>query len=308
MTAAALHFNYLHPRYWGTIAGLSILWLLVRLPHRVQLGLGRVLGHILYHLARQRRHIAATNLRLCFPELSEPEQTRRLIATFESYGMSVFETGTAWLRGVEHLRDRAEVQGIEHIKAAQAQGRGVLIIGAHFSTIDIAGAFVAPYLEMDVIYRPSRNALFDHLIKQGRGRYFGAVIEKFNTRAVIRGLRQGRAIWYAPDQNYARHHSVFAPFFNVQASTIRGTSRLVSMTGAAAVFCSHFRLDGGKRYHVNFSPVLDNFPSSDETADAARINQLIEAALAGHPEQYLWLHRRFKTRPEGEPAIYDNSN
>ncbi|MDZ7737134.1 MAG: lipid A biosynthesis acyltransferase [Gammaproteobacteria bacterium] len=273
-------------------------------PMTLQLRLGAMLGRLLHRLARERRRITAINIRLCFPELSAAEQARLVRAAFESYGMNVFETATAWLRGVEHLRDRAEINGIEHIKAAQAQGRGVLIIGAHFSTIDISGALVEPYLAMDVIYRPSRNPVFDRLIRQGRGRYFGAVLSKEDTRGIIRDLREGRAIWYAADQNYARRHSVFAPFFGTQAATIRGTSRLVSMTGAVAVFCSHFRLDGGRRYRVDFSPVLEDFPSSSEVEDATRINQMIETALADHPEQYLWLHRRFKTRPEGEPEVY----
>lgn len=294
----------LHPRYWGVQLGIALLWLLVRLPHGAQMRLGRVLGRLLHALAGKRRRIAATNIRLCFPERPAAEQERLVRAAFESYGMSIFETGCAWLRGVGHLHDRAEITGVEHIRDAQAAGRGVLIIGAHFSTIDIAGALVAPYLTMDVVYRPSRNPVFDELIRRGRGRYFGKVLGKEDTRGIIRALRAGDAVWYAADQNYARRHSVFAPFFGVQAATIRGTSRLVKMTGAVAVFCSHFRLQGGHRYRVDFSPVLENFPAEDEVADARRVNQLIEAALATHPEQYLWLHRRFKTRPEGEPAIY----
>lgn len=294
----------LHPRIWLVRLGIGLLWLLVRLPHDVQLRLGTVLGRLLHCLARERRRIAAINIRLCFPHLSGPEQAQLVYATFESYGMCIFETAAVWLRGANHLRDRAEITGIEHVKAAQAQGRGVLIIGAHFSTIDISGALVQPHLDMDVIYRPSRNPVFNRLIRDGRGRYFGAVISKDNTREIIRRLHKGHAVWYAADQNYGRHHSVFAPFFGVQAATIRGTSRIVSMTGAATVFCSHFRLDGGGRYQVDFSPILENFPGEDEEADARRINQCIEAALAGHPEQYLWLHRRFKTRPEGEPPLY----
>ncbi len=294
----------LHPRIWGVHLGIGVLWLLVRLPHDMQLRLGTWLGRVLHRLARHRRRITATNIQLCFPDYSSAEQSRLVHAAFESYGMSVFETGTAWLRGVEHLHERAEINGTEHIKAAQAEGKAVLIIGAHFSTIDIAGALVAPYLSMDVIYRPSRNPIFDQLIRAGRGRYHGAILGKEDTRGIIRSLRNGRAVWYAADQNYARHHSVFAPFFGVQAATIRGTSRLVSMTGAVAVFCSHFRLDGGRRYQVNFSPILENFPAADEEEDARRVNALIETALLHHPEQYLWLHRRFKTRPEGEPAVY----
>lgn len=294
----------LHPRIWGIRLGIGLLWLLVRLPHDWQLCLGRWLGRQLHTFARERREITATNIRLCFPHYSGTAQSRLVRETFESYGMSIFETGTAWLGSVDHLRARATITGIEHIKAVQAEGRGVLIIGAHFSTIDIAGALVAPHLAMDVIYRPSRNPVFDQLIRQGRGRYFGAVLGKEDMRGIIRGLREGRAIWYAADQNYAKRHSVFAPFFGIQAATIKGTSRLVKMSGAAAVFCSHFRETGGQSYRIDFSPVLEDFPTTDEVDDARRVNKLIEDALTDHPEQYLWLHRRFKTRPDNEAAVY----
>ena len=294
----------LQPRYWGTWLGIGLLWLLVRLPHRLLLGVGRVLGGLLYLAVATRRRIARINIRLCFPELSESEREQLVRQSFLSYGMTIFETALAWLRGAAHLQQCADIRGVEHIKDAQARGKGVLIIGAHFSTIDISGALVAPRLQMDVIYRSSNNPVFDWLIRKGRGRSFGAVIDKNDTRTVIRRLRGGHAVWYAADQNYSRQHSVFAPFFGIPASTIRGTSRLVSMTGAAAVFCSHFRLDGGRRYLVEFSPVLEDFPGVDEVADAARINRLIEDKIRTHPEQYLWLHRRFKTRPDGAAPLY----
>lgn len=296
--------SWLHPRHWLVFPGTACLWLLVRLPHGCQMWLGRLLGRCLHRLARQRRRIAATNIRLCFPERTEAEQARLVEATFESYGMGIFETATAWLRGVDHLLARTEITGVEHVKAAQANGRGVLMIGAHFSTIDIVGALTAHYLDMDVIYRPSRNAAFDGLIQHGRRRYFSAVYSKQDTRGIIRGLRAGRAIWYAADQNYAAHHSVFAPFFGIQTATIRGTTRLVKMTGATAVFCSHYRLDNGRRYQIFISPALENFAATDETTDAERINTLIEEAVRHYPEQYLWLHRRFKTRPPGEAGFY----
>ncbi|MCS3903479.1 KDO2-lipid IV(A) lauroyltransferase [Methylohalomonas lacus] len=293
----------LNPRDWGIRFGIGILWLLVRLPHHWQMGLGRGLGWLLYHLARERRQITTANIRLCFPELSADEQDARVRAAFASYGMSIFETGTTWLRGVDHLKDRLEIHGLEHVTGALAEGRGVLIIGAHFSAIDIAGALLAHHLEMDVIYRPSRSPAFDNVIQHGRQRYFNAVIPKQDTRQVIRRLKQGNAIWYAADQNYSARHSVFAPFFGIQAATIRGTSRLIKMTGAAAVFGSHFRISGGERYRIDFTPV-ENFPTESEIEDATRINRLIEDALQADPAQYLWLHRRFKTRPAGEPGFY----
>lgn len=284
--------------------GIGLLWLLVRLPHRLLLTLGKLLGYLLYCMAGQRRRIAGTNIRLCFPELSPGERKKLVRQTFLSYGVTVLETALAWLRGAAHLQSYADIKGVEHIRNARAQGKGVLIIGAHFSTIDISGALVSSVLEMDVIYRSSGNPVFNRLIRKGRGRSFGAVIDKQDTRSIIRGLRDGHAIWYAADQNYSRQHSVFAPFFGIPAATIRGTSRLVNITGAVAVFCSHFRLDGGRRYLVEFSPVLENFPGEDEVADATRINRLIEDKIRIYPDQYLWLHRRFKTRPEGEASFY----
>lgn len=293
----------LNLRDWGIRFGIGLLWLLARLPHRWQMRLGRLLGWLLYQLARERRRITAINIRLCFPELSTSEQDARVRAAFASYGMSIFETGTTWLRGVDHLHDRLEIHGLEHVTGALAEGRGVLLIGAHFSAIDIAGALLARHLEMDVIYRPSRSPIFDNVIQHGRQRYFNAVIPKQDTRQVIRRLKQGNAIWYAADQNYSARHSVFAPFFGIQAATIRGTSRLVKMTGAAAVFTGHFRFNEGERYRIDFTPV-ENFPTESEVEDASRINRLIEEALQADPAQYLWLHRRFKTRPAGEPEVY----
>jgi KDO2-lipid IV(A) lauroyltransferase len=290
------------PRYWPLWLGIGCLWLIARFPHPWQLAIGRGLGWLLFALARRRRHYATVNIALCFPELP-PETQRRLVRdSFLSYGMSVIETGTAWLRGVAHLAERTEVVGAEHVRAALARGRGAVIVGAHFSTLDIAGALVAPHVRMDVIYRPSRNLLFDSLIRRGRSRYFGEVIDKKNTLQIARRLRSNHAVWYAADQDYGRRHSVFAPFFGIPAATIAGPSRLARLHGSPVIFCSHFRLDGGARYRINFSPILENFPGSDEAADAARINTLIEAAVREHPEQYLWLHRRFKTRPDPDTA------
>jgi Kdo2-lipid IVA lauroyltransferase/acyltransferase len=304
MTRPAPTASIYQPRYWGLWPGIGLLWLLVRLPHSTQLWLGRRLGQVLYHFARARRRIAETNIALCFPELATTEQGQLVRATFESFAISVMETGTAWLRGVDHLADCYEIRGLEHIEQARSEGRGVLLIGAHFPTLDLAGALATRHMQMDVVYRRSSNPVFDWLQRRGRERHFSRIYSKTQTRDIIRGLRAGRTIWYAQDQNFSRRLAVFAPFFGIQAATIRGTSRLVAMTGARAVFCSHFRLDGGRHYVIDFSPALEDFPGIDEAADAARINRLIEAALQAHPEQYLWLHRRFKTRPEGEPAIY----
>jgi Kdo2-lipid IVA lauroyltransferase/acyltransferase len=292
------------PRYWGLWAGIGLLWLLVRLPHITQVRLGRRFGQILHHLARERRRITETNIALCFPEQTAAEQRQLVRAAFESFGISVMETGTAWLRGVEHLEARCEVHGLEHVEQARADGRGVLLVGAHFSTLDLAVALAARFMDLDVVHRRSPDPVLGRLLQRWRERHYGRAYSKTQTRAIVRALQAGRVVWYAQDQNFGRRHAIFAPFFGVQAASIRGASRLAAMSGARTVFYSHFRLDGGRRYRLDFSPPLEDFPGSDEKTDATRINQLIETALHDYPEQYLWLHRRFKTRPEGEPPIY----
>ncbi|MEX0951236.1 MAG: lipid A biosynthesis acyltransferase, partial [Gammaproteobacteria bacterium] len=185
-TEQAFRPALLHPRYWGIWAGLGLLWLLVRLPHRTQMQLGRWLGLGLYRLTRNRRHITETNIRLCFPARSAAAQQALVRDSFISYGRSILESGNALLRDTRHLQARTRVTGVEHIKAAQAAGRGVLMVGAHFSTIDLVGALISPQLDMDVIYRNSPNALFDWFIRRSRGRHFGNVWRKDNTRGIIR--------------------------------------------------------------------------------------------------------------------------
>lgn len=293
-----------HVRFWGLWLGLALMWLLVQLPHALQMRLSRRIGQLLHLLAHERRRVAETNIGLCFPERSPDDRKRLVQATFESFGMSIMETGTAWLRGVDHLENRCEISGLEHLAQAHSSGRGVLLIGAHFSTLDLAGALAARHIQMDVVYRPSTNPVFEWLQQRGRRRHFGRTYRKSQTRDIIRGLREGRTIWYAQDQNFSRRVAIFAPFFGIPAATIRGATRLVTLSNATAIFFSHFRLDGGRRYRLDFAPMPDSFPGDDEAADAAHINRLIENALREHPEQYLWLHRRFKTRPAGEPPIY----
>lgn len=303
MTQAEPRTSIYHPRYWGLWTGIGLFWLLARLPHALQLRFGRGFGRMLYHLARKRRRITETNIALCFPHLDPAGQSQLVRAAFESSGMGIVETAIAWLRGVDHLADRHEIHGLEHLEQARAGGRGVLLLGAHFSTLDIAGALTSRHIELDVVERRNPHPVWEYLQRRGREQYFGRIYYKSETRDIIRGLQEGRIVWYAQDQNVGRRQAIFAPFFGIQAATSRGAARLATITGARVLFYSYFRLDGGRRYRLVFSP-LDDFPSGDEIADATRINRLIETALQEHPEQYWWLHRRFKTRPPGEASIY----
>lgn len=268
------------------------------------MAIGKGLGLLAWRFAKRRRHITETNIALCFPEKS-PEQQRQLVKdTFVANGIGLIETATGWCRDSEPLRHRVTYIGEEHVARAEALGKGVIIVGIHFSTLDLGGALHSLFFSADVVYRPHNNPLFERFMTRARRRIFGQAIDRHDLRGVVRHLKAGRLVWYSPDQDFGRDVSVFAPLFGQQAASIRLTAKLARMTGAPVVPMMFHRNPDNMTYTIESLPALEGFPSSDEVADATRINQFIELAIRQHPEQYLWLHRRFKTRPEGEPGVY----
>lgn len=292
------------PRYWPTWFGIGLLWFSAQLPLPVQLALGRGLGWTMYAFGRQRRDVTEANLRLCFPEM-EPLERRRLVRkTFYSNAIGLIETATAWFRGAEHLRQRVRFTGHEHLEDALKHGNGVILLGAHFTTLDLGGALLALFADYDFMYRQHKNPLFDHFMCKGRDPLCGNMFERKDMPGVLNALKNNRVLWYAPDQDYGPKHSVFAPFFGVPAATITGTARFASQCKAQIVPFSHFRRDDGRGYEIRLFPALQDFPVGDDVADATRVNQWIESEILKHPDQYMWLHRRFKTRPAGELRPY----
>jgi KDO2-lipid IV(A) lauroyltransferase len=292
------------PRAWPAWLVVAMAWPLARLPLPWLLALGRGFGRAAWHLALRRRHITRVNLALCFPELDTAARERLGRLSFEHAGVSVAEMVLVWLNPGRRLESRFTVCGIEHLTAAQARGRGVLVVSGHFSCIDVASQPVSDRVELDVMYRENKNPVWEWLQVRGRRRYFDGVVERDDTRQALRRLKQGRTLWYAADQDYGPRHSVFAPFFGVPAATITATARLARLNGSPVVFLSQFRDLDQATWEVHFHPPLENFPSGDDVADATRINQEIETAVRAHPEQYLWAHRRFKTRPPGAADLY----
>ena len=290
------------PKHWPYLALIGVARLACLLPVRWWLGLGRGIGHIGYRVAERRRRIAETNIRLCFPDLDENERADLVQRTFLSVGMLAMEMAYCWSRPIEILARRAEIHGLEALREAQADGRGVLLIGGHYLTLDLGAALLSTRVDLDAVYRLNKNPAIERLMLQGRKRFCGRIIERNDIRRAIRSLRDRRLLWYAPDQDYGIRHSVFAPFFGQTAATI-ATSRLVRLTGARPILFSHFR-DPEKGTWSLYLQRIENYPTGDHEADATRLNQLIEGEIRKHPDQYLWLHRRFKTRPEGVPSPY----
>jgi KDO2-lipid IV(A) lauroyltransferase len=283
---------------------IAIAWLLVRLPLPLLLRIGIGIGWLGDRVAGSRAHIADVNLALCFPELDVRARRALRRRTFRAYGIALVETAIAWLRPVTALSRRTQIDGLEHVRAAQARGHGVLLLGAHFSTLDLAGTLLATALRLDITYRRNRNPAIEWLMHQGRARCYDRVHERDDVRAAIRSLREGRVLWYAADQDYGRRHSVFAPFFGVPAATITAATRIAAAGGAEVLFFSHFRTESPWAWQLSIQPLPAGYPSGETVQDATLLNAHIEAQVRRDPAQYLWLHRRFKTRPAGEARPY----
>ena len=302
-TNPAFSLVLLHPKYLPTWLLMGLLWLVVMLPYPLLVGLGKMIGWIVLLFARDRKKITLLNLQLCFPDQSSQWRQKILRQSFESAGMAVLEMGMAWWWPQWRLRRLCRVEGLEHIE--NLNGQGSLLLGMHFTTLDIAGAFLALYQPYGAMYRPHRNPVFNLLQYRGRQRMEDLVIfPREDLRTMVRLLKKGELVWYAPDQDYGAQYSVFAPFFGILAATITATSKLVSMGRSAVLPFTHERLPWCRGYKITIHSPLENYPIGDEVRDAEQINQLVEQKVSQLPAQYLWAHRRFKTRPEGEADVY----
>jgi KDO2-lipid IV(A) lauroyltransferase len=298
----------LAPRHWPTWLGIGLLRLVAgALPIGALPALGRWLGRLAMPFAGRRREIAAINLRLCFPALSDADRQALLRRHFEALGIAIFEFCLGWWAPDARLADRVRVEGLDHLRAAFAHGRGVILLSAHFTTLEIGGRFLAMHtrgLALNAMYRRSDNPVVERVLRERRRQQFGEPIGRDDVRAMLRALKGNEAVWYAFDQNYKARNKVFAPFFGVAAATNTATSRLAQATGAAVVPFFTRRLPDGAGYLQRIDPALAGFPSGDPVADATRLNALIEGWVQEAPEQYLWSHRRFRTRPPGEAPLY----
>jgi KDO2-lipid IV(A) lauroyltransferase len=295
---------FLHPRFWALWLGLGLLWVLAQLPYAVLLWLGRGLGGLMYHLAAERRAIAALNLQLCLPELSAADRERLLRENFASMGITFFEMAISWWWPAKRLRTLGSIEGLEHLKQAQADGQGVILMALHFTTLEMGGGLLGMQHGMYGMYRAHKNPLFDYVQRRGREQRLVSTIERDDVRGMLKLLRAGGAIWYAPDQDYGAKQSLFAPLFGISAATVTATSKFARLGKARVVPFTQQRLADGSGYQLVIHPPLVDFPGESPQTDCLRINQWVEAAIRQCPEQYLWAHRRFKTRPPGEAKLY----
>ncbi len=294
----------LSPRHWPAWIGLGAIRLLACLPRSWLMRGGRVLGSLAAHLFGERRAIAARNLELCFPALPPGERARLLEDNLRESGLMLAEFALAWMGSATKItRIPVSFEGLHHLADARAAGRGVLLVGAHFSHLELCARLVSQRIPIAGMYREHDDAAFEWAIKRARLRYADAMYSKDELRASVRHLRNGGTLWYAPDQDMRGKDSVFAPFFGIPAATITATHHLARLSGAVVIPFFHRRRDDDG-YAIRLEAPLADFPGYDVAADTARVNGCIERMVAEAPAQYLWMHKRFKTRPPGEAELY----
>lgn len=292
------------PRYWPVWVGMGLLRLVCLLPHGAALAIGRVLGRIAHRLGGSRRAIVRRNIELCFPELSPDERDALAFDHFEALGMTLIEMGLGRWASDRHLNSITRLLGIEHVSNALAEGQGVILLSAHFTTLEIMGRVLALNMPpFDAVFRRNRSEFMTELQRTGRERSAESTIEKRDIKKMVRSLRNNRAVWYAPDQSYNRKGSEVIPFFGIPAMHTTATSTLARVGKAAVVPFFPRRLEDGS-YELTLLPALENFPSDDPVADTRRYLELLEQHIRSCPEQYFWVHRKFKDLPPEYPDYY----
>ncbi len=294
-----------HPRLWGMWASVGLLWLLHWLPFPLQALLGNVVGWLFALFPGRRRRIVATNLRLCFPEATEATRRRWLRQTYQASMRAVLEHGVLWWSSDARLR---RLVRIDNPEAALGDGvRPVIWLAPHFVGLDMGGVRLTMDWKIASMYAPASNPVSDRYMRHGRTRFRDIVLiaRHEGIKATLGAIKSGRPFYYLPDQDHGRLNAVFVPFFGVPAATVSALPRLARLTNAQIVPAITRQLRWGRGYAVRFYPVWEDYPGDDLDTDVARMNAFIEERVREMPAQYLWLHRRFKTRPPGEPGLYE---
>lgn len=292
------------PRWWPTWLVAAALYALGRLPYPLRVGLGSLLGSGLYRLMHRRRHIARRNLDYCLARLPKRHRERILRAQFRELGIAILETGATWSIETPEMLKLVRARGLENYEAALALGQGVLLVSGHFLPLNMALQLTTHWAKGTGIYRPEKNPVLDYLVHRGRERQGVRLISREDMRTTLRALRGGESVWFSPDQDHGISKGAFVPFFSRSAATVTTTARLAQRTGAVVIPLVYRRLPGFAGYELHFLPPLEGFPEADLALATRRINRFIERQAYLAPTQYLWLHRRFKTRPPGEASIY----
>lgn len=303
MIKAVKPTEYLSPRYWPTWFALGLMRLVSKLPLPLIIFFGNLLGYLIYYALPKRRRVGEINISFAFPDYSE-KQIKQLNKTcIKNIGVAAFELALSWWQN-NKLLSWCEIEGLEHLQKAQKKGNGVIILTAHFTCLEIGGPVLNHHVPFQVMYKRAHNDLFDAFMRYHRGRLYKAVVSHHKPITLIKGLKKGYAAWYAPDQDFGGKDTVFVPFFGVNASALTAPARFSKITSSPVVPYYIKRKEDCSGYKLTILPALENFPTNDTIQDAKIINKTLEYMILKNPEQYLWVHKRYKNRPQGEADIY----
>ncbi len=297
--------RYLHPRWWLTWIGLGFMRAVSWLPLPLIAAFGGALGQLLYILHAKRRHVVNVNVRRCFPELSSSQQSRIARKHFRAFGQTLLDIGISWWASEARIRRLTRFRGREHYDRALRENKNVILLAPHFLGLEVGGIRLSIERPMVTVFRHPVNELLSVVMERARSRFQLRLVEHIKPlTALVKQTKKGIPLYYLPDQDAGPRQSVFAPFFGIPAATFVVLPRIAGMTDAVVIPCVTRQLSRGRGYEIAFYPPLENFPSGDAVADTTRMNREIEVAVREMPEQYFWLHKRFKTRPKGDPAFY----
>ncbi len=282
----------------------GLIWLLSQLPYALLIMIGQGLGAVIYHLIPSRVKVVTTNLRLCFPEIKSTQRQLMIKNNFKELGIMITQTFKTFLSNTKTLEQNATIEGGEHIENCLKENKGVLLVAGHFTALDMGGKILCKKYPIAGMYRPHKHPLVEYIVTRSRLRYATHMFKRDELRPIIKHLKNGGVLWYAPDQNYRRGQSVFVPFFERKAATITATHQLARLSKCAVLFFHVQRNSEKPHYTLTISPPLPDFPSKDAIEDTTRINKGIEDMVKINPSEYLWIHKRFKTVEKGEKNPY----
>ena len=295
-------------RYLAVWLLYALMRTLVLLPWRWQIGICSAGGAMSRLLAPRRRRIVATNLALCFPELPDAERERLARAHFEALGASLAEMAMGWFGSKKRIRHLVSISGLEHLEAGMARGRGVILYSGHFTSFEIFFPALKPHIpRLSGMYKSQRNPVMNEIMTAGRYRSVDFLYSKDEARGMLRELKKNAVFWYAADQSYASKGAALIPFFGEPAMTNTAISRIAKMSGAVVLPYFPRRLPGKGGYELTIAPPLEGFPGDDPAADTRRLVAVLEDFVRVSPEQYWWVHQRFKGRPAPLPDVYDRA-
>mgnify|MGYP000029345859 FL=1 len=300
-----INTNFIHPKYFLTWILILLMRVGVFVPFRLQVFFGKIIGKLIYPVMTELRKTAYSNISNCFPDKKQPQVTLLVKQHFEAIGISLFETANAYYASDKKIKKMLIINNEQHFTEALKKEGGIILLCSHFMPLMLGSRALSIKHTIANIYRPQNNKLFDQVMVKSYVKNGAVMIKSTDTRSIIKAINNSLPIWYAPDQDLGKNNSIFAPLFGIQTATALATSRLAKNNNTRVIPYSFIRTKHG--YEMSFDKPLKNYPSGDVIKDASKTNQILEKQILKNPEQYLWIHRRFKTRPEGEENFYSEN-